>query len=106
MGRSKVYASNAERQRAYRRRRAAHPHGGTAERAARQPRPPSRPRRLAAVLEAVEELRREYEAWLDSLPEALRDGDQATRLTETIEQLDAAHDLLSEIQPPLGYGRD
>jgi hypothetical protein len=48
----------------------------------------------------------EYQAWLDSLPEALEGSVQAERLEETIEQLDAIAELLGEVQPPLGFGRD
>jgi hypothetical protein len=48
----------------------------------------------------------EYQAWLDSLPEALEDSVQAERLGATIEQLDAIAELLAEVQPPLGFGRD
>jgi len=40
------------------------------------------------------------------MPESLAAGDQAERLQETIEQLETAADLLDEIQPPRGYGRD
>jgi hypothetical protein len=48
----------------------------------------------------------EYEDWLAALPESLQDSDQATRLTETIDQLAAVIDLLSDIDPPRGFGRD
>jgi hypothetical protein len=55
---------------------------------------------------AVVVLKGEYDEWLDSLPESLQDGTTAERLAETIEQLEAVYDLLVEIQPPRGYGRD
>jgi hypothetical protein len=59
-----------------------------------------------ALCNAAEQLQGEYQAWLDSLPEPLQEGDQATRLTETIEALEAVVDLLSQLEPPRGFGRD
>jgi len=67
---------------------------------------PSRPARLLALEGSLRALQMEYQAWLDSLPEALEDSVQAERLGETIEQLDAIAELLGEVQPPLGFGRD
>jgi len=54
----------------------------------------------------VRALQAEYEAWLDALPETLAQGDQAGMLQATIEQLEAAADLLAEVEPPRGFGRD
>lgn len=105
MGRNRVYASSAERQRAYRLRAAAgreevHPVPSARRRA------PSRPARLAALCTAAEELRQEYEAWLESLPETLQDSSQGKKLAETVEQLEAVVDLLAAIDPARGFGRD
>ena len=105
MGRPRTYATAADRQKAYRIRLAA--------RETEQPppvvklgRPPSRPARLAALEAAARVLRDEYQGWLDSLPESLEESCQAERLRETVEQLDAVTDLLVEVQPPRGFGKD
>lgn len=59
-----------------------------------------------ALESSLRSLLEEYQGWLDTLPESLEDSGQAERLNETIEQLEAAVDILSEVQPPRGYGRD
>lgn len=105
MGRNRVHESAAERQKAYR-HRVAENQGRRRAPKPRRPRQPSRPARLAAVQRTIEELKQDYEGWLHSLPESLQDGDQASRATETIEQLEAILDLLSDVRPPLGFGRD
>jgi hypothetical protein len=105
MGRRKVHGSAAERQRAYLQR--LHDRNPPVPPPnPKQRRPPSRPARLQAVISALEELRDEYQQWLDSTPESLQEGEQATRLTETVEQLQAVLDLLSDLAPPRGFGRD
>lgn len=106
MGRSRIYASAAERQRAYRKRLAAKQAGTAPKPDGRRRRQPSRPARLAAVRSAVVQLFDEYEDWLAAVPESLQDSDQAQRLAETIDQLAAVIDLLSDIDPPRGFGRD
>jgi len=105
MGRNRLHASNAERQASYRLR--------ATSQAARPPpsantsrRPASRPKRLAQVRRTIQELQSEYEAWLESLPDSLQDADQVQRLTETIDQLDEVASILTDIQPPMGFGRD
>jgi hypothetical protein len=103
MGRNRKYSTPAERQRAYRLRVAGRAPEPVPE---RRRRPPSRPARLAVLQGAVEALREEYQAWLDSLPDSLHDSDQAARLAETIDQLETVRDLLDDVQPPLGFGRD
>ena len=104
MGRKRLYATPAERQRAYRTRRAAiHAQSPLPRKSTR---PPSRPKRLAAVEDAVQDLLDEYEEWRASLPETLACGDQAARLDATIESLTAVAGILSAIDPPLGFGRD
>lgn len=107
VGRSRIYPSAAERQRAYRQRLAAANQAGTVPTPeSRRRRQPSRPARLAAVRSAVEQLLDEYEDWLAAVPESLQDSEQAERLRETIDQLAAVIDLLSAIDPPRGFGRD
>lgn len=102
MGRNRTHASNAERQRAYRLRAA----GASPPELPSRRRNPSRPARLSSLCGEAEALKGEYEAWLENLPDSLQDGDQAARLAETIEQLGAVVELLEDIQPPRGFGRD
>lgn len=102
MPRPRTYATAAERQRAYRARLATQQPPAPP----RLSRPPSRPARIAALEASVRALQAEYEAWLDALPETLAQGDQAGMLQATIEQLEAAADLLAEVEPPRGFGRD
>lgn len=104
MGRKRLYGTPAERQRAYRTRRAAdHPQVPLPRKTTRRP---SRPRRLAAIEDAVQEVLGEYEEWRENLPESLAGTDQAARLDATIESLTAVVDILGDIDPPLGFGRD
>lgn len=103
MSRERIHANSAERQKAYRARMASQqqipiPKG--------RQRAPSRPRRLAAILDAVRALQEEYEHWRDRLPDFQEGSEQETRLTETLELLDQALELLTEVQPPKGFGRD
>lgn len=107
MGRPRIHANAAERQRAYRLRTAAQQQGCSPQ-AIPTPkrRRISRPARLAALEAAVAALQCEYEEWLESLPESLEGSVQADRLTETIDQLSAVAEALAEIQPPRGFGRD
>jgi hypothetical protein len=107
MGRHKVYSSPAERQRAYLERlRGSNPQTAVATPLPKKQRPQSRPARLQAIMVAVQDMRDEYQRWLDTTPESLQGGEQATRLTETVEQLGVIADLLSEVAPPRGFGRD
>ena len=111
MSRIRVYANAAERTRAYRLRLQAAAHEPSAPVPA-QTQPPkrqqavSRAKRVAALLADVQRLQEEYEHWLAALPESLQDSDLATRLSETIEQFSGLVDLIAEIQPPKGFGRD
>lgn len=104
MGRQKLHASDAERQRAYRSRRGGTPL--TQSKSKQGPRRPSRPVRFAAVQAAVLELFDEYEDWLASMPESLQESGQAHKLSETVDQLAAIIDMLGEIELPRGFGRD
>jgi len=111
MSRIRVYLNAAERTRAYRLRllAAAQESSALAPVEPQQPkrqRTVSRPKRLATLLVEAQCLQQEYEHWLEVLPESLQDTDLAARLAETIEQLAAVADLIAEIQPPRGFGRD
>lgn len=66
----------------------------------------SRPARLADIQQAVSELRQEYDAWFDSLPPSLADSVLADKLVETTDQLEAISEILADVEPPLGFGRD
>jgi hypothetical protein len=105
VSRPRTHASNAARQRAYRLRLATPP-AEAEPRSAKPQRPPSRPRRLAALRSEAETLLQEYQTWLDSLPEPLHDSGQADKLMETIQQLEQVVDILSDLDPPRGFGRD
>src|SRR6202043_105037 len=94
--------TGAERQARYRQRR-------VGNRAVPPPRP-SRPIRRSsraqqwhAAVATLVALQAEYAAWLDALPEALRDGATGEAL-QTIVDLDL--DDLVSIEPRRGYGRD
>ena len=106
MSRSRLYANDAERQRAYRHRLAAAQPRQEPPTPIRPGRPPSRPARLAALQGEASRLRDEYESWLGKLPDSLADTDQAQLLSEAVEQLQAVVDLLEDIQLPRGFGRD
>ena len=92
--------TNAARQRRYRARRKAE---------ARQvqyhkPRDRrSRPQRWQDAVRTLRDLQDEYQAWLDNLPDPLRESALGAKL-EAICELDLAD--LESIEPPLGYGRD
>jgi hypothetical protein len=108
MTRPRIYATGAERQRAYRRRLAERrqDHNALPVVLPKLRRPPSRPARLAALSDDLQQLRQEYACWLESLPESLCDGELADRLRETVEQMDGVLDMLSDLRLPLGFGRD
>lgn len=105
MGRKRIHSNSAERQRAYR-DRARESIGAPILPSTRRPRQPSRPARLAAAEREIRLLIDEYEDWLARLPESLQDSAQAQNLTECIESLSSAADLLAEITPPRGFGKD
>ena len=103
MSRKRIYADRAEQMRAYRQRQkerqpAADP--------VVSPRPASRPVRLRRVIDMVQALHADYEAWQDSMPASLAESPTGQRLAETVEQLAEVVDLLESIDPPKGYGRD
>ena len=51
-------------------------------------------------------LQHEYQTWFEGRPEALESSAQYERAQETAEQLATVVDLLLDIEPPRGYGRD
>ena len=63
----------------------------------------SRARRWCDAVAVLVALQAEYAAWLDALPDTLRDGATSEAL-QAIVDLDL-DDLLA-IDPPRGYGRD
>ena len=92
--------SNAQRQARYRARRVAQPPALRSHPSA--PRR-TRPQRWRAAIAELLALQTEYAAWLDALPEALRDSATGVAL-QAIVDLDL--DDLVAIEPPRGYGRD
>jgi hypothetical protein len=94
--------TGAERQARYRQRL-------TDNRAAPARRPPrpirhaSRPQQWHAAVATLLRLQAEYAAWLEALPEALRDGVTGEAL-QAIVDLDLEE--LASIEPPRGFGRD
>ena len=106
MGRKAVYSSGAERQKAYRQRVAlARLEPPPAVKKIKQRRA-SRPTRLRRMEADAEDLLSEYQEWAERVPESFRDTDQGLRLLETIERLELVLQTLTEIDPPLGFGRD
>jgi hypothetical protein len=90
--------TGAERQACYRR--------GQADKHAVPRRPTSRasrPQRWHSAVATLLRLQSEYAAWLEALPEALRDGATGEAL-QAIVDLDL--DELASVEPPRGFGRD
>jgi hypothetical protein len=94
--------TGAERQARYRQRLADHPVAPT-RRPPRPPRHASRPQQWHGAVATLLRLQTEYAAWLDALPETLRDGATGEAL-QAIVDLDL--DELASIEPPRGFGRD
>lgn len=113
MGRKAIYSSAAERTRAYRARleqqqaelgiTAAAP---PAPRKKAAPKPLSRPKRLAAVLDEVNALLESLQSWRDGLPENLQSSALADKLEAAIDGFTDAADTLGNIDMPIGFGRD
>jgi hypothetical protein len=101
--------TGAERQARYRadhaRRHLLRPHRKTSPRAKAPSRAlrRSRPRRWREAVAELLAVQAECAAWLDALPDALRDGATGQAL-QAIVDLDL--DELTAIAPPRGYGRD
>ena len=104
MGRKRIHANAAERQKAYRSRESS-PGLGPVQ-SQRKGRPPPRPKRLAAFERGIRDFLAEFEDWQDQLPESLRNSPQGEKLTDAIDKLTAVADLLADIELPLGFGRD
>ena len=66
-------------------------------------RQPTRPRRWRAAVTELIALQAEYAAWLDALPEPLRESATGDAL-QAIVDLDL--DELIAVEPPRGFGRD
>jgi hypothetical protein len=63
----------------------------------------ARPQRWRDAVAALLTLQAEYAAWCDALPDSLRSGATAEAL-QAIVELDL--DVLADIEPPRGFGRD
>jgi hypothetical protein len=92
--------TDAERQARYRAARAA---GTPIIRTRRPADHRSRARRWRDAVAELTELQAQYAAWLEALPDSLRDGATAQALQEICD-LDLAD--LQAIDPPRGFGRD
>ena len=92
--------TDAERQARYRAARAA---GKPVVRTRRPADHRSRARRWLDTVAALAELQAQYAAWLDTLPDNLRDSATAEAL-QAICDLDLTE--LLAIEPPRGFGRD
>ena len=66
----------------------------------------SRPARLQAAISELDDLLADYENWQASVPESLQDTGTATLLSEAVDSLQQAVDLLQQITVPRGFGRD
>lgn len=95
----RIYASAAEKQKAYRERLSAQTEPGTPvlKPATRRL---SRPQRLQRIEDSVRTLAEEYTSWLSALPENLAGSQAAEQLELTIGQLEAIADDLAAIEPP------
>lgn len=92
--------SGAERMRLYRER---HPAGAPSIRYRRPADRRSRARRWRDAVAELLTLQDEYAAWLDTMPDSLREGATAEALQAVVD-LDLGE--LAAIEPPRGYGRD
>ena len=93
--------TGAERQARYRQRQA-----NSRPMPPRQSRPTralNRVRRWRAAVAELVTLQAEYAAWLDALPETLREGATGDRLQAVVD-LDL--DEICAVEPPRGFGRD
>ena len=106
MGRKRVYADRAEQMRAYRARRQHLPTTLPPVAASAVGRTASRPARLQALIETLQVMQGDYEAWLDRMPDALVDSPTGEKLIEAVAQFAEAAEVLMAIDLPRGYGRD
>ena len=103
MSRPRIYPTPAARQKAYRDRQRQGTITVPIDKA--PPRPPSRPRRVAAIVAALHRLADEYRDWREALPESLAESAFGEQLDETGEQLDQLADDLADLELPRGFGR-
>jgi hypothetical protein len=92
--------SGAERQARYRER---HAEGEPRVRYRRPADRRPRTQRWHNAVDTLVDLQAEYAAWLDTMPDSLREGATAQAL-QAIVDLDLGE--LAAIEPPRGYGRD
>ena len=92
--------SGAERMRLYRER---HPGGEPRVRYRRPADRRPRAQRWHDAVDTLVDLQAEYAAWLDTMPDSLREGATAQAL-QAIVDLDLGE--LAAVEPPRGYGRD
>ena len=99
--------SGAERQARHRARTAARLAAITPPLAkpARPPTPFTRPTRWKIAVTTLASLLDEYEAWLERMPEAQRDGSTGEMLAELLELRSQVEDLATA-RLPKGFGRD
>jgi hypothetical protein len=106
MARQRIYSSPAARQKAYRERTKLGQACPQPTASQRKPRAPSRPKRLKAIERELSALATEYQDWLDRIPEGLDGSDLADLLSQTIDQLGEASEIIANITVPRGFGRD
>jgi hypothetical protein len=94
--------TNAERQARWRARHLV-PQPPRAVKHPKRPSRRSRPKRWNDALAEMIAIQAECAAWLEAMPESLRDSATAEALQAMVD-LDL--DAMAAIQPPLGYGRD
>ena len=94
--------TGAERQRLYRARLATQPDPHSPARRRRAAKLP-RPARWRAAISELLALQNEYAAWLEALPDPVRDTPTGEAL-QAIVELDL--DEIAAVQLPRGYGRD
>lgn len=101
MSRPRIHATPAARQKAFRgRQRRAEPPPPV-----KPSRRPSRLKRVAAIIDALQELAAEYQAWRDALPANLADTELASKLEDASAELADLADTLGAIDLPQGFGR-
>jgi hypothetical protein len=110
MGRPRLYADEAERQRAYRERQAERlrqlEEGIVPLPKPSPSRPQPRPVRLQRAILELAALASEYEDKRESVPDHLTGGAYAEKLDATIDMLHEVLDTLAGADLPKGFGRD
>ena len=96
----RLYATDAERQRAYRERQRAMRATALPPATVRNSPEPSRPARIQTLLDEARKLASEYQHWRDRLPANLAEGQTAAQRDEVLAQLDEVTSTLDAIDPP------